>query len=124
MQTRTYNFYTTLSQNAAASIRIVAPGYIHMVCWAVAWDVVADNVAIIAELCMQSVLQSSTHDSPGIIDTVRGYSNLGAAGATITNFNKVCNGLYIPVGVGQNIYLNTSLAGTASIQAVMHVMER
>lgn len=125
MQTRTYNFYSAASQNNAASIQILAPGYIHMVCWSVGLNMIADNDGVTAELGFQSTLQSNTHNSIGLIDSVRTWINLLTSGAFNGHLTKVCSGLYIPVGVGQIVYLNTSIgAGAAQIQSIMHVIER
>lgn len=124
MQTRTYNFYTTSSQANAANIQILAPGYIHMICWSCNLNGTADNDNMIAELSFLSTLGMNTHNAPGIIDTVRLWQNFVTSGMDVAAVNKVCNGVYIPVAVGQIIYLNTSITGAANVQALMHVIER
>lgn len=123
MQTRTYQLYTALSQANAANIQIIAPGYIHGICWSAYMDATADNSALQAELSFQSASQLTVHNGLGIIDTIAVYANVGAAGSFRGDNNKTCMGMYIPVGIGMIIYLNTNAAG-GIVRACIHVIEK
>jgi hypothetical protein len=84
----------------------------------------ANNDQVHAELSFQQTSQVTTDDAQGIIDAVAGWNNLVTSGMSFAHLNKVCNGLYVPVGVGQIVYLNTSITGAAQVKVIMHVMER
>lgn len=125
MQTRTYQFYTTNAQANACNIQILAPGYIHGICWSVKTDGAADNMTWDAELSFQSASQLTVHNAQGVIDSIGGYNNLLTSGYAITDYNKNCMGIYIPVGVGQIVYMNTTHSFTSIwFRALMHVIER
>lgn len=124
MQTRTYQFVTSTGQANAVNRRIIAPGYIHMVCWNLRINSVSDDVACAGELSFQSTSQLATDDGQGIIDACEIYQNILTSGFSIGSSNKVCSGLYIPVGVGQIVYLNTSIGTGGQVKCLMHVIER
>lgn len=124
MQTRTYQLYATTTQANAANVSIIAPGYIHAIIWSAYVDSNADNGNFQLELSFQSASQISTHNALGIIDAIAFYQNMVTSGFSESMVNKSTVGLYIPVGIGQIVYLNTAGAATGSWKAIMHVIER
>jgi len=125
MQTRTYQLITQISQANAANITIIAPGYIHGVCWAGFLTSQTDNDSVQAELSFQNASQIGVHNALGVIDTVSLFCNVaGATGLAYPRLDKVCMGMYMPVGIGQVIYLNTSIVGGGTVKALLHVIER
>lgn len=124
MQTRTYQLFASASQANAANVTIIAPGYIHGICWAAILNSVVDNDSLYAELSFQSVLQNTTNNATGIIDVLAIYNNFVTSGLSGGQVNKECMGMYIPVGIGQIIYLNTVCVGAYGARALMHVIEK
>lgn len=123
MQTRTYQLYTTLSQANAANVTIVAPGYIHAILWSATIVGITNAIACSAELSFQSSNQLTTHNALGVIDSIDANQNFVTSGMDIASVCHRIAGLYIPVGIGQIVYLNTNQSA-GRIKAVMHVIER
>lgn len=125
MQTRCYQYYTTLSQANAASIQIVNPGWITGVKWSAFIDSLADNSTVQAELSFQSNSNLATHNPVGVIDTIASQQNVQAApvGQSTTGVNQQTSGLMIPVAAGNIVYLNTTLTGGA-VKVILQVLEQ
>jgi hypothetical protein len=87
---------------------------------------VTDNANLLAELSFQSASQLATHNALGVIDSSAIYLNVATAASMVRGHdNKVCMGMYIPVGIGQIIYMNTAGAGGVySSKALIHVIEK
>jgi len=124
MQTRTYQLWTNAIQANAANVSILAPGYIHGICWSNYIDSTLDNSNLLAELSFQSTGQQGTHNALGVIDTFAAWQNMGAAGMVPAGYNKVCMGMYIPVGIGQIIYLNTSGTAGSTCRVLIQILEK
>lgn len=123
MQTRTYQFFGTASQANLANRQIIAPGIIYGITWGMYLSSSANGANILAELSFQSASQVSTDNAQGVIDFCTLFLNAAATGTTESQINKTITGLYIPVQIGQLIYLNTSLSGTAAVKALIYVSE-
>lgn len=125
MQTRTYQLVTSISQANACNVTIIAPGYIHGVCWTLWCTAETDNAHVQAELSFQNASQLQTHNALGVIDAAAVWTSVvGAAGVAYSQENKACLGMYMPVGIGQVVYLNTSIVGAGTVKAVIHIIEK
>lgn len=126
MQTRTYQLYSTSGQANAANRTIIAPGYISLIIWAIQFNSVTDNDYARAELSFQSISQHTVDNAMGVLDAIEAYSNFVTSGLSQPTYNKNTAGLYIPVGVGQILYMNTALGGSGagSFKSIVHVIEK
>lgn len=123
MQTRTYQIYTAAAQSNAASALIIASGILTAVCWTVHSTNATDATNSISELSFMNAGQQTVDGAQGVIDHFTYYQKFTTSGFAQTAAFKQCMGLYIPVAVGQRIYLNTS-GNALPIRVLLLVQER
>lgn len=124
---RTYQLLATVTGPNAANVQVWKPGRIVAVSWSSQSNSVADGGRIAGELSFQSGTQITTNDAQGIISHYEGFflKAVTAVGQFSTHDNFFVGGLDIPTGVaGSFIYLHTLFAGTGTLIAVVHCLER
>jgi hypothetical protein len=124
MSTRTYQVSATTSQANAASVTVIARGWLTGVKWTGYLDSLADNSLAVAEVSFQQISQIGVNGAVGVIDGISQYQNVQAApvGQSQAGFNQQTQGLRIPVVPGNVIYLNTQLT-SGRITAILQVQE-
>jgi hypothetical protein len=76
----------------------------------------ADGERATAELSMSSTQQTSTNDTPNVIDQVSCHMVLTTSGAINTGTNISRENMDFPVAAGEKIYLHT--VGTSNLVTV------
>lgn len=121
---RIYNIYASVSATGAgqASTQIIRNGSILAVTWAIGINSVTDDSSLYAELSLQAVNQTPTNGAQGVVSMASWYAN-GTAPIGQLNFQQ---GVDCPVGAGEYLYLNSTIAGTlaANIRIAVMVRER
>lgn len=123
LATRVYKLYASVSTdtNAAASIRIQAPGIITAILFSGLVNSVNDDSDYRGELSFANVSSANNNDSIGPIADVRGLVNILTSGAYLGQVNQFVGGLQIPVDSGTLLYVNFDITGTITVSLAIYV---
>lgn len=106
----------TATTDGAVSVTMVRSCKIKGIQWSVQPDLDADGEIFSIELSKAPILGNRIHDSQGVLSCICGCCSLTTSGVGITDYN-LYQGVDIPIGAGEKLYLNGLLTGTTSVPA-------